>query len=493
MNATRTSEAPSGVPLGVGFTLAAVVFVTRLPFLWTGFGTDTDTWKLACALREIAQTGHYTASRLPGYPLMEWTCAPFVRFGPWAPNALSAIAAAACAWLGARLFARHGVRDAWLAGAAFVFVPAAYIAGTSSIDYLWAIAFLLAAWLDATDGRAERAGLWLGLAVGSRMTSALFVVPLAWLAWNAARDHRLLRVGRFASIGAVVGAAWYVPAFLRYGWEMFTYSEIRGGQSTALHFLGGMLHPGESGVPWPLIAGQATVLLWGVVGTAAVWLALLSLAWQPRAAERAARLAPPVWVALGSVVALELILYLRLPHDEGYLLPAVPFVLLALAAWLTPARFRAMCVALLVSPFVFAVDVTPPKKGLTPAATIAWHVPLGRETLVIEPRRGPVQRDLAKRQRMQDVAAGLEAWWPHRPTTFKLVAGNMVAMLYYLFPQDPRYPAFARSYPADELRRAAAQGIPVYALPDVVDRMRIAGDGTAAAGMLPLPGPEGVR
>src|SRR5260221_2244433 len=210
MNSPRRAEGSSDVTLGVGALLAVCVFLTRLPFVWSGFGTDTDTWKFASAVREIADTGRYTASRLPGYPLMEWLCTPLAHMGPWAPNALSAVAAAACAWLTARLFSRAGVRDAWLAGAAFAFLPAAYIAGTSSIDYLWAIAFVLAAWLDAGEGRAARAGLWLGLAVGTRITSVLFVAPLAWLVWRSAGDEggpRVRRVLALRGAGALAGGA----------------------------------------------------------------------------------------------------------------------------------------------------------------------------------------------------------------------------------------------------------------------------------------------
>src|SRR5438067_12845327 len=116
----------STITPGTGAALAVAVFLTRLPFVSHGYGTDTDTWKFASAIREIADSGRYTTSRMPGYPLMEWLCTPFAHWGPWAPNTLSAVAAAACAWLTARLCARHGMRHAWLAGAAFAFVPPAY-------------------------------------------------------------------------------------------------------------------------------------------------------------------------------------------------------------------------------------------------------------------------------------------------------------------------------------------------------------------------------
>ena len=490
MTPPRTSSATHGPSVRAGLALAVVVLLSRLPFVSAGYGTDTDTWKFACAIREIATTGRYTVSRLPGYPLMEWLCTPFAHWGAWAPNTLSALAAAACAWLAARLFARHGVRDALLAGAAIVCVPAAWIASTSSIDYLWALAFVLAAWTDAADGRAARAGLWLGMATGARMTSAPLLLPLVWLAWHAADGPRVRRVLTLAGVAALVSVAWYVPSWVRYGWTFLSYSEIRGGQSSALTFLSGMVHPGSAGVPVPLIAGQATALLWGVLGCAAIALALVSILWQPRTAARAARLGAPAGWAVAAAVAYEVVLYLRLPHDEGYLLPTVPLLLLVLAAWLTPARFRAVCVALLVSPFVLGVDVDPPKKGLSPEhrAALEIRIPVARETVVVEPFRGAVMRDLAKRRRMQAVARRLEAWWPTRPPAFRLAAGNMNAMMYYLFPVDPHVAPFARSYTPAELADARAAGIPVYVLPEVTARLRLSDGPATVDGLLPLTG-----
>ncbi len=493
MTSSRMTTASPRIPVRAGFLLAMAVFLTRLPFVGTGYGTDTDTWKFAAAIREIADTGRYTVSRLPGYPLMEWLCTPLAHLGAWAPNTLSAVAAGACAWLAARLFARHGVRDALLAGAAFVCIPAAWIAGTSSIDYLWALAFVLAAWLDASDGRALRAGVWLGMAVGARMTSAPLVLPLAILVWHAGEGPRLKPAATLAVTGGLIGLAWYVPSYLRYGWEFLSYSEIRGGQSSALQFVTGMAHPVSAGVAAPLIAGQATALLYGVLGSAAIALALLALLWQKSDAARAGHIAKAQGWAIAAALAYEFALYLRLPHDEGYLLPTVPLMLLLLAAWVTPVRFRAVCVALLVSPFVLGIDIDPPKKGLSPARRSAFEirVPVANETVVLEPLRGAVLRDLAKRQRMQSVARDLVAWWPRRPAVFQLATGNLTPMMYYLFPVDPRTAPFARSYSPAELSAARAQGVPVYVLPDVVERMRISEGLQSADGLLQLPSTSG--
>src|SRR5205814_2376370 len=252
----------------------------------------------------------------------------------------------------------------------------------------------------------------------------LFLPPLALLLMGADRGADRGRNVRAAltlgSLAALVSAVCYVPVFRSYGWGMFSYSEINGGQSSALHFVTGMLTGGDPGVAWPLIGGQATVLLAGVVGCFAVGVALVSIPWQPRGTPRAGSMNARSGRAAALLVALEAVFYLRLPHDEGYLLPAVPFLMLGLAAIVTPVRFRAVCAAFLLSPFMFGVDVEPPKKGLTPAAASApaWRLALSHETVVIELLRGPLLRDHDKRVRMQQVGEALERWWPHRPERF---------------------------------------------------------------------------
>jgi len=490
METTRTADPPRDLTPWMGALLALGVFASHLPFLTPGYGTDTDAWKFATAIREMWQTGRYTVSRFPGYPVVEVLSVPFGPLGPWATNMLSAVAAAACAWLAARVFARHGVRDAMLAGAAFVFVPAAFIAGTSSMDYLWGLAFALAAWLDASSGRAARAGLWLGLSIGSRLTSVLFLPPLALLVACAPGGHRTRRVLALGGLAAVVAAACYAPVFARYRWLMFSYSEIQGGQSSALKFATGMFSGGDPGIAWPLIGGQATVMLIGVLGCIAVGLALVSLAWQPRGAPRAATIDRVSGWAAALIVGLEAAVYLRLPHDEGYLLPAVPFLMLALAALVTPTRFRAVCVAFLLSPFLLGVDVEPPKKGLMPptASAPAWRLPVGHETVVVELLRGPVLRDHAKRMRMQQVADRLEQWWPTRPERFLLAAGNLTPMVYHLFPAPPAERHYARSYTPEARAQAQREGIPIFVLPDVARRMALTEHVQTIPGLIPLAG-----
>jgi hypothetical protein len=166
--------------------------------------------------------------------------------------------------------------------------------------------------------------------------------------------------------------------------------------------------------------------------------------------------------------------------------------MLALAALVTPARFRAVCAAFLLSPFLFGIDVEPPKKGLTPATSSApaWRLELSHETVVIEPLRGPVLRDHAKRVRMQAVADQLQRWWPERPERFMMATGNMTSMVYHLFPEPPGAREYARTYTPAEREQARRDGIPIYTLPDVARRMALNERVPAIPGLIPLAGAQ---
>src|SRR5262245_49301018 len=209
--------------------LAALVLVSRIPFLSPGAGTDTDGWYLVGAAREMVATGRYTRSRFPGYPVQEWLCSLIARAGGGAVamNVLSALAAAACAVAFARVLGRLGVRDAALAAVAVVFVPAAYVASVSCMDYLFAVAFLLAACDAMLRGRTFVAGLWLGLAIGSRLTSLVLLPAVALLPCVETGPARSLARRALALLlpSALVGAACYVPAYARYGWGFLKFTD----------------------------------------------------------------------------------------------------------------------------------------------------------------------------------------------------------------------------------------------------------------------------
>ncbi|HEY6866837.1 MAG TPA: hypothetical protein VI792_06250, partial [Candidatus Eisenbacteria bacterium] len=389
MDARRQARPPSGaaMPLGV----ALVVLLSRLPFLGPGVGTDNDAWAVAGAARAIATTGVYTVSRFPGYPLHEGAAALLLAGGLGWLDAASAVMAALAAALTAVVLRRAGSRDAALGAVAFAFVPAVFIASTSGMDYLWACAGLMAALALALRGRGVAAGLALGVATGLRITSIAYVVPLALVCASSAPRAPRREALALGLTAALTAAAAYVPVALRYGPEFLSYYEPAGGhEQNLLRFITGFATLYRLPIAPLYVAGLASVGVWGLLGAGALAAALAGAALRrPPTALRSA--APPGLIpASARAVGVCRVLILRLPDDEGYLIPALPFAFVLLARGCERRVFQAFCVAILLSPFVLGVDAAPPKKGVTPAtrSSLARAIrPGGRETFVLDPLR----------------------------------------------------------------------------------------------------------
>ena len=367
--------------------LAALVLASRVPFIGAGYGGDTDSWLLALSARSIATEGGYTASRLPGYPAVEFTSSLIWQWGHPALNLATAAMSAAAALFFALIMARLGCRLYLPAGLAFAFVPTISINSSLTMDYLWAMAFLLASTYFAMRGNSLAAGILLGLAVGCRITSGGMIVPIGILvALGAAKQERMGRLSKFVVATLAVSLLLYLPAFLTYGFGFFSfYKQDYPGLFSLLKF--------------------ATEDLWGVIGVAAIGLAVLHRVWtalmRRKRVEPAAETDRGMLFASLMAVLIYLPAFLTTPYEPEYLMPIVPFALVLLSMFAGRGAFAAVCVALLFSPFVFSVgridtsEAMPPNQWRSPYYV---EIGLGSQKYHLD-LAGPVVVDYNRRLR----------------------------------------------------------------------------------------------
>jgi hypothetical protein len=352
-----------------------VVLATRLPFLGPGYGVDSDAWRVADTATTMARTHVYGASRFPGHPVQEIASALLVAGGPLALNGATAVLSACGAGGFALALRRRHVARPWAAALALALTPVVYLNSVNAMDYVWAMSLItLAMWL-ASAARPWAAGAALGLAIGCRITSGAALVPLALLlaggrSWREARVD-LVRVA-VAALG--VGLLAFSPVLLTYGRRWLTVYE-------------------HGPTPWLYVVKGASVDVWGVPGVLALGGAGLVLA--ARGGRGAGVWERREWAAAVAAVALFGAAYLRLPHEGAYLLPAIPFVLLALARSLPPRAALAVCAALASSSFL--VKVSEPGKADDPGAgpasvRVRWMAHPFRVDV-----RGPILWDHARR------------------------------------------------------------------------------------------------
>ena len=431
-----------------------IVFIARLPFISAGFGSDPDTWRVAVTAVRLHDTGDYSPSRFPGYPIQEYVTALFIRQGIVVVNLLSVLMSllATVCFVGILVHIKH--RDPYIAALAFAFTPVVYIASTSAIDYIWALAFVLLSWLMALYQKPLFSGIALGLAIGTRITSAMFSVPLLILIYK--KNKFIKNLFYFIVPCIAIPIAAFYPLYQKYGLDFLTYTHTQERLLIAI--------------------AQATIGVFGVVGTLGI---ALILAWrflywikrQNLAAEEGALAEkPPALLVVSIYIAIVLTIfsYLRLPVEAGYLVPLVPFILIAFSLVLSRKQFRLLCAFLIISPFVVGIP-SPLEATLVKPTTAAIPLPMPRigalQSLWLDPLQGPVLLDYQRRQRTNAIMRAAIEIVPTLPQDSVILCyGVYWGVLYYndgKFAEDK----FTKENKKSEVTRLIQSGRPVYSLP----------------------------
>jgi hypothetical protein len=332
--------------------------------------------------RRICETGQYTASRLPGYPLPELIGALLWRGGPLVLNGCTAVFSAWAAASFIRAAKVLGSADPLLAGLALAMTPVVFVNSVNSMDTVWALALILASHHAVLIGRPTRAGVLLGLAIGCRMTSGAMLLPLSiLLCARQVKGRRGRAVAALCLAACLVGALLFVPVFARYGWGMLHFSEPPDYPSALS------------------VVSRATLHVWGGVGLVGVFFGVLSMMPGRRVLRRASNPSSAGGATVAcSIVAVGLyaIGFARLPLSEGYLIPAVPFAILLMGQFLSRRVFRFVCVTLCLSPFVCGIGRAESESAWTYSDRAVRFV-VGGQSLVLDATRGPILRAHAER------------------------------------------------------------------------------------------------
>jgi hypothetical protein len=304
--------------------VAAAVLVLAVRVFADGYGADNDTWLMLGTWDVLVDQQRYVPSRAPGYVVAEMTIGALADLGGhWLSNAASVVLGAATLTLLYGLLRR---RTGEATGAALLLgvlalTPAFVIAATTSIDYLYGLCFFVAGWWALERGRPTIVGaLLLGIGGAARLSYAPLGLVVLLLGPGRARPRRERVTG--AAVLAVTTAAAYVLPWLFFGGLDLLSVDRPSGQ-------------GVAGIAGRAVLKGADVL--GLLGSvAAVVVLVLAVRTDPRRHREH-------WLLV--IVGIQLLLWLWLPAEPSYLLPA----LAALLAWVArPALGAAVRWALVV-------------------------------------------------------------------------------------------------------------------------------------------------
>jgi hypothetical protein len=319
----------------------AVVLLSRVPFLFAGYGLDADSWEVALTAKHISESGSYEVSRFPGFPVHELMCSLFYNGSYVALNLLTTIISTIGYLFFAFTLKVLRFKKVFLASFALAAIPVIYIQSTTNIDYTWALAFILIALYFVVKEKIVLAGLFLGMAIGCRITSGAMLLPFAiMISKNDGIENNIFRWLKIAVTTCVVGGLFFLPVYLKYGFDSFTYYDFS--------------YPSI-----PKVLFKLSVEVWGVLGITGLIIAtcLLLLPSKPSSRKYLFPRAVNEKYVVAWLIAIDLyiIAFLKLPMEAGYLIPIIPFVILVFGKYLYDRAFTFFAVTLMVAPFFGSV------------------------------------------------------------------------------------------------------------------------------------------
>lgn len=416
-----------------------------------GYGLDGDSWSVAIIARNIAATGQYEASRFPGYPVQEFVSSLFYNGYAWRLNLLTAIISTIGILFFALTLKTWKFKNVFLASAALAFVPIIYINSTTTIDYVWALSFLLISLYFVTRYNAIWAGLFLGIAIGCRLTSGAMLIPYCIMILQPGeRNKNVTSILRISLTSVIVGALLYYPAFSRYGIQFLTYYDL----------------------PYPSISKvlyKFFIETWGLVGLLALFISV-AIFFLP-GTDTVRRYLFPRSINEKYVIAwliaidLYIIAFLRLPMESGYLIPMIPFVILIFGKYLYSKAFTFLCIMLILSSFLFNISPVEREDAAT-ASPVSFVFNQGEERLSVDVLDGPMMSYESRRKNGMNFTANLLQSFDTLPRKSLIVCGRWYNQLYLQRKDSTKYDLQIRDYiKQDSLLYFVGKGYDIYYLP----------------------------
>jgi len=289
-----------------------------------------------------------------------------------------------------------GHKDWLICGMAFAMTPIIYINSVNLMDYLWALAFLLGAMMCILHSKVLPAGILVGLAASCRHTSIVFLVPFLMMMWTSGKEWFFRRAVWLVVLALLTQLAFFSLPIITYGADLLNVS-------------GGNYHR-----PFILNAHKALVGVWGWVGFLAIMGAVgtLLIPHTKRTVFTAPISRGLVLFPSLFVIGSHYLIYYFLPHEAGYLIPTVPFVLMILSLLLDRRVFILLCLSLMVSPFI---DVRP-------------YV-----------NYGPIIRDHQVREENESATKAVMNLIETDPEKVILVVGRFKAQMRYYLEKEPEH------------------------------------------------------
>jgi len=286
--------------------ILAIACLPRLLFLPHGFGLDGDAWRVALAAESMRDSGQYQVSRNPGYPFQEIVMAIIGTKSMILANLMTLMM-----FIGSGIFlsliaSKLDQRKSVYSLALFCYIPVIVINSVNLMDYMWALFFLLGAFYFAHEKRIILTGIFLGVSVGCRMTGVIYGLPIIGMIWFSSDQNKVKNSVLFFLSSFIFAVLVWLPVLLTYGFDFLSHYRSN----------------------WSLMkfVFKSSVEVFGVIGSLSVGLLVLFSVYRfKKIKEHFSELDSDQRIlvfGLGGVMMLNVLLFVYLPDEGAYLIPA---------------------------------------------------------------------------------------------------------------------------------------------------------------------------
>jgi hypothetical protein len=435
-------------------TLFLIVFISRIPFLSAGYGIEEDSWGIALAAFHTKLSGIYEPSRLPGHPVQELIYSALWGAGPIVFNGLCAFFSAVGAVFFALILKHLSFKHFFIASLTFAFVPVYYISSTYTIDFAWTQAFILLSFYYLLKNKFILCGIFLGLAIGCRITSGAMLLPFMIIIWqNNHLKQNIILLLKIAAPMALVAIIAYAPIIQQFGLSFFMYYDQ-------------FPYPPLSKVLYKMTLG-----VFGVIGVIAIGVAVLSIFFNRQKQNFGAtfenKLDKKIIIASFVILVLFTISYFRLPQKSGYMISVIPFVILLFGYYLNSKNFTFLCISFIVSSFICSINLTDRLRGASYSKySILFNVS-GQEVF-FDPFSGSIFSDYSKRKQKMKFTSDLIEKTNTIKTKTVIIAGwwyNEI-MVEMIAKNKNKFVTFESYIDANKINKYVTEGFEIVYLPE---------------------------
>lgn len=317
--------------------LVHAYIISRIPFLSLGFGEDPDAWRIANSAFDLRNYGSYHPSRFPGYPLPEFITSFFINYGWVATNTITMLLTLISVIFYSLVIKELNVKQWRLLLLTYIFLPIIWKNSSNTMDYMWALTFIIISWFYVLKRKNFTAGVFMGLALGSRLASAVLLPSFLFLVLMI--NKKLSAITYFTLSTFLTSLIIYSPLLYEYGLDFLRYYPVY----------------------WPMIWHLMHIMYKVMVFTGGPFPSLTLLAVVLLSLKNLARrILNHDWVTIFLLFAIisVLIVFIRDPYEPEYLMPIIPFALILLHNVSKGRCFRVLCIIMLVSSFISVPSVS---------------------------------------------------------------------------------------------------------------------------------------